>query len=94
MGTIQVRLPEEIEEIIERQVTSGRVESASAYLIEAARRFAADLDVEDEIVAEAELGIADASAGRYVAIGTPEDSDAYHDRALGRLRDRLASDKG
>ena len=94
MGIIQVRLPEEIEEIIERQVASGRVESADAYLIEAARRFAVDLEVEDEIAQEAEAGITDAAAGRYVTIASPEEADAYHERTMRRLRDRLAADKG
>ena len=93
MGIIQVRLPEEIQEVIERQVAVGRVESADAYLVEAARRFAEDLKVEDEIVAEAEAGIAGAEAGRYVTIATPEDAEALHERTMARLRDRLAADK-
>lgn len=93
MGIIQVRLPEEIQEIIDRQVATGRVESAGAYLVEAARRFAEDLEVEDEIVAEAEAGIADAKAGRYVTIATPEDAEALHERTMARLRDRLGADK-
>jgi Arc/MetJ-type ribon-helix-helix transcriptional regulator len=62
MGTIRIRLPVEIHEIIERQVAAGRVESADAYLVEAARRFAEDLEVEDEIVVEAKAGIANAEA--------------------------------
>lgn len=93
MGIIQVRLPEEIQEIIDRQVAAGRVESADAYLVEAARRFAEDLEVEDEIVAEARAGITDAEAGRYVTIATPEDAEALHDRSMARLRGRLAADK-
>jgi Arc/MetJ-type ribon-helix-helix transcriptional regulator len=63
MGIIQVRLPEEIHEIIDRQVAAGRVDSANAYLVDAARNFAEDLKVEDEIVAEVKAGIADAEAG-------------------------------
>ena len=93
MGIIQVKLPEEIQEIIDRQVAAGRVESADAYLVETARRFAEDLEVEDEIVAEAKAGIADAEAGRYVTIATPEDAEALHQRTMARLRDRLAADK-
>ena len=93
MGIIQVRLPEEIQEIMDRQIAAGRVESADAYLVEAVRRFAEDLEVEDEIVAEAKIGIADAEAGRYVTIATPEDAEALHERTMTRLRDRLAADK-
>jgi Arc/MetJ-type ribon-helix-helix transcriptional regulator len=94
MGIVQVRLPAEIQDIVDRQVASGRVESADAYLVEAARRFAEDLAVEDEIVAEAEAGIADAEAGRLLTIATPEDAEALHERTMTRLRDRLASDTG
>jgi Arc/MetJ-type ribon-helix-helix transcriptional regulator len=94
MGIVQVRLPAEIQDIVDRQVASGRVASADAYLVEAARRFAEDPAVEDEIAAEAEAGIADAEAGRYLAIATPEDAEALHDRTMARLRDRLASDTG
>lgn len=78
---------------IERHVASGRVESADAYLIEAVRRFVLDLEVEDEIAEEAEAGIAGAAAGRYVTIASPEEADAYHERTMRRLRDRLAADK-
>lgn len=94
MGVIQVKLPEEIQVIIDRQVASGRVASADAYLVEAALRFAEELEFEDELSAEAEAGIADAEAGRYVTISTPEDAEAFHERAMARLRDRLAADRG
>jgi Arc/MetJ-type ribon-helix-helix transcriptional regulator len=94
MGTIRVRLPKEIQETIDHQVAAGRVESADANLIEAARRFAEDLEVEDEIATEAKAGIANAEAGRYVTIVTPEDIEALHKRTMARLRDRLAANKG
>ncbi len=93
MGIIQVRLPEELQQIIDRQVAAGRVESADAYLLEAARRFAEELEAEDEIVAEANAGLLDAEAGRYVTITTPEDAEALHERTIARLRLRLAADK-
>ncbi len=93
MSIIQVRLPDEIQAIIDRQIAAGRVESADAYLLEAARRFAADIEVEDEIVSEANAGIADAEAGRYVTIAGPESAEAWHVRMMTRLRDRLAADE-
>jgi len=92
MGVIQVQLPEELKSLIERQVAEGRVTSESAFFVEAARRFVADLAAEDEIVSEARTGIADAEAGRYVTISSPEDVEALHDRTMARLRDRLAAD--
>jgi Arc/MetJ-type ribon-helix-helix transcriptional regulator len=94
MGIVQVRLPAELQSIIDRHVSAGRVESADAYLVEAALRFAEELDLEEEIAAEAAAGIADAEAGRYVTIATPEDAEALHDRTMARLRHQLASDQG
>ncbi len=94
MGIVRVKLPEELEATIERQVALGRVESADAYLLEAARRFAADLEIEDEVIAEAQAGIADAAAERFVTITTHEDAAAWHARMMANLRDRLPSDQG
>jgi Arc/MetJ-type ribon-helix-helix transcriptional regulator len=94
MGVIQVQLPDHIKEAIDRQVAEGRVASESEFLIEAARRYAEDLEVEGDIVAEAEAGIADAEAGRYVTISTPEDAESLHKRTMARLRERLAAERG
>jgi Arc/MetJ-type ribon-helix-helix transcriptional regulator len=93
MGVIQVHLPEELVTNIDRQVAEGGIASESAFLIEAARRFAEDLAAEDEIVSEAQAGIADAEAGRYVIITSLEDSEDLHERTMDRLRNRLAAEK-
>jgi Arc/MetJ-type ribon-helix-helix transcriptional regulator len=92
MGVIQVQLPEELKALIDRQVAKGKVASESEFFIEAVRRFAEDLAAEDEIVSEAEAGIADAEAGHYVTISSPQDVEALHDRTMTRLRDRLTAD--
>ena len=92
MGVVQIGLPEELSSLIDRQVEAGRVESASAYLAEAIRRYAEDLEAEDGIIAEAEAGIRDAEAGRSTTINGPEDVAALEGRIIGRLRARLASD--
>jgi Arc/MetJ-type ribon-helix-helix transcriptional regulator len=92
MSVIQVTLPDEIQEIIDREVAAGRIESTDAYLLEAARRFAEDLESEDEIVAEAMAGLADAEAGRSITIATPADEAALHERLMRRLRENLAAD--
>jgi Arc/MetJ-type ribon-helix-helix transcriptional regulator len=94
MGIVHIDLPAEIAAVIDREVGAGRVRSVDAYLVEAARRSAEDLEAEDEIVVEAEAGIADIEAGRYVTIATPEDATAFSQRTIARLRDRLAADKG
>lgn len=93
MGIIHLRLPEEIQEIIDRTVAAGRVESADAYLVEAARRFAEELEIEDEMIDEAQAGIADAEGGRYVTIATPEDAETLHERTMARVRGWLVADK-
>jgi predicted transcriptional regulator len=91
MGVIQVQLPDELKSLIDRQIAEGRVASEAEFFVEAARRFVADLTAEDEIVAEAEAGIADAEAGRYVTIASAADIEALHERTMARLRDRLAA---
>ena len=93
MGVIQVQLPDELKSIIDRQIAEGRVASESEFLAEAVRRFAADLAAEDDIVAEARAGIADAAAGRFVTIASAEDSVALHERTMARLRARLATEQ-
>ena len=93
MSIVPVRLPDEIQAIIDRQIAAGRVKSADAYLVEAARRFAADIEAEDEIVAEANVGTADAEAGISVTITTPGAAEAWHEQMMARVRDRLAADE-
>jgi Arc/MetJ-type ribon-helix-helix transcriptional regulator len=91
MGVIQ--LPDHIREIIDSQVSAGRVANAAEFLEDAVRRYANDLEAEDEVLVAAEAGIADIEAGRYRLISGPED--------LARLRgsfsyelDKLAGQRG
>jgi predicted transcriptional regulator len=88
MGVIQVQLPDELKSLIDRQIAEGRVASEAEFFVEAARRFVADLTAEDEIVAEAEAGIANAEAGRFVTITSRQDIDARtcHTRSLSEGR--------
>ena len=92
MGVVQVGLSEDLSNLINLQVEAGRVESTDAYLAEAIRRYAEDLEAEDEIIAEAEGGIRDAQAGRCTMISGPEDAAALEQRIIARLHARLASD--
>jgi predicted transcriptional regulator len=94
MGIVQVSLPDELKALIERQVAEGRAVDVEAYLAEAARRYAEDLEFESELVAVAEAGIADVEAGRHTTIATREDGEAWLDRKMAKLRDQLAKDKG
>jgi len=55
MSVVQVSLPDELKSLIERQIAEGRGASdLNAYLTEAARRFAADVELEGDLVAEAQ----------------------------------------
>lgn len=94
MGVVQVRLPEELQEVVKRQVAEGRAADVDAFMTEAARRYAEDLELDDDLVAEARAGIADIEAGRYITIVTREDLAAKEADAITRVRDRLAADKG
>ena len=94
LGVIQVRLPDEVQQVIDRQVAEGRVADVDAYLTEAARRYAEDLELEDELVTEARAGMADIEAGRYRTIATPADAEAWHQEKMARVRDRLTADEG
>jgi predicted transcriptional regulator len=89
-----VRLPDQLSQVIARQVAEGRAESETAYLEEAIRRYAEDLDAEDDIVAAAEAGIRDVEAGRYVSVASPDDAKALHDRTMSRVSCRLGTDVG
>jgi len=93
MGVVQVQLPDHIKESIDRQVAAGRVASETEFLVEAARRYAEDLEGEDEIIAEAMAGIADAEAGRQVTFAAPADAEAHHKKTMTRLRQRLAAER-
>lgn len=94
MGVVQVRLPEELQEVVKRQVAEGRAADVDAFMTEAARRYAEDLELEDDLVAEAQAGIADMEAGRYTRVITPEDLAAKEADVIARVRDRLATHKG
>lgn len=92
MGVVQVQLPDDLKQVIDRQVAEGRASSEAEYVVEALRLYADHLDAEDEITAMVERADADVAAGRYVTVVAPEDSQALHEEAMARLRARLAED--
>ncbi|MGD0103510.1 MAG: hypothetical protein ABSC06_05675 [Rhodopila sp.] len=84
MGVVQ--LPDELKQVIDRQVTQGRVASEAEFLSEAVQRYAEALESDDDaIVAAADEGIADAEAGRFELISSPED--------MARLRAELRASR-
>lgn len=92
MGVVQVQLPDDLKQVIDRQVAKGRAASEADFLTQAARLYADHLDAENEISMVVERANADLVAGRYTLVATPEDSDALHHAAKARLRARLAGD--
>jgi len=94
VGIVQVSLPDALKSLIERQVAEGRgARDLDAYLTEAARRFAEDVELEGDLVAEAKAGIADLEEGRYRLVETREDLARMEKGVLDRVRARLAADR-
>jgi Arc/MetJ-type ribon-helix-helix transcriptional regulator len=92
MGVVQVQLPDDLKQVIDRQVAQGHAVSEADFLTQAARLYAEHLDAENEMSVLVERADADLAAGRYTMVATPEDSNALHDAAMARLRARLAGD--
>ena len=92
MGVVQVQLPDDLKQMIDRQVAAGHAASEADFLTQAARLYADHLDAEKDIAVMAERADDDLAAGRYTLVATPEDSDALHNAAMARLRARLADD--
>jgi predicted transcriptional regulator len=90
MGVVQVRLPDKVQEIIDRQIAEGQATDVSDCLAEAARRYAEELELEAKFVAEAKAGIADIEAGRFRTVSTREDLAALEAEVMVRMRERLA----
>jgi Arc/MetJ-type ribon-helix-helix transcriptional regulator len=92
MGVVQ--LPDELQQVIERQVAEGRAASAVAFLEEAALRLIDDARLEDdEVRAAAEAGISDFEAGRYTTVTTSDDSQGLLEQMLARLHASLSAEE-
>jgi Arc/MetJ-type ribon-helix-helix transcriptional regulator len=92
MGVVQVQLPDDLKQVIDRQIAKGHASSEADFLAQAARLYADHLDAEGEIATMVQRADADMAAGRYVTVATPEDDQALHEAAMNRLHARLASD--
>ena len=90
MGYVQ--LPDDLKSLIEQQVAKGHAASEADFVAEAVRLYAGYLATESEIAAMVERADGDMTAGRYVTVSTPGESEAVHQRILERLRTNLAGD--
>lgn len=92
MNIVQVQLPDDLRNTIDRQVAEGRAASEAEYVAQALRLYADHLDAEEEIAGMVECADADMGSGRYLLVSTPDDSEALHQRTMDRLRTNLAGD--
>ncbi len=92
MGAVlQLNLTDDLASAIHRLVSEGHAASESAFLTEAARRFAEHLDAESALRSIAQAGIADAEAGRYTVIETEADADALFERTMAEVRRNIVA---
>lgn len=87
-----LHLPDELQRLINQQVSDGRAASATAFLEEAVMRLVEDTTAEEaDIRAAVTAGDADVEAGRYRTIATPEDERQLIDDLMARVRAGLSS---
>jgi Arc/MetJ-type ribon-helix-helix transcriptional regulator len=85
-----IHLPDELREVIDRQIAEGRAESEADFVIAAVQRYAEALEHDqDEIAAAADEGIADIEAGRFEVISGPEDMERLQGELTATL-DKIA----
>ena len=92
MSTISLQIPDELTVIIDRLIAEGRAASTSDFIIEAAERFADELEAEDEIAAIVTAADAALKVGDFVTIDGPGDEAALREQVMARVRSRLASE--
>ncbi len=90
MGVVQI--PDQLKQVIDRQIASGRAASEADYVTEALRAYADHIDAEDEIAAMSPRADADMASGRFVTIASTADGEALHERTMARLRARIRQD--
>ena len=91
MGVI--RLTDELQRVIERQVTEGKASSQAAFLEEAVMRLVDEAQAEEDELQEAvKAGSNDIDAGQYRMVSSPEDERRLRDGMMARLRTRLSTD--
>ena len=72
MGVVQ--LPDDLKQVIDRQIAEGRASSEAEFLTQAVESYARTLEQqEDEILAAADEGTADIEAGRFEVLSGTED---------------------
>ncbi|HUB44250.1 MAG TPA: hypothetical protein VMB73_04630 [Acetobacteraceae bacterium] len=98
MRTVQVT--DAVKDIVERHVATGAAASESDFIEQAVRRYAEDIDNDDEVIAAAEEGLGAIRRGEYTTIENSADAAAFWDGVWAdalhistQLRDGRSSDK-
>lgn len=94
MGIIHIELPDELQALVDRQISEGRSPDTQSFMTEAAQRFADELALTGEWIAIAKEGIADIEAGRFRTIASAEDAEAWHEERMTKLLENLGTRKG
>jgi Arc/MetJ-type ribon-helix-helix transcriptional regulator len=80
-----VQIPDDLRQVIDRQVAEGHAASAVEFVEAAVRRYALELEADDaEMVAAANEGIEAIRRGDHITISSPEDQDAFRQRVWSR----------
>jgi len=70
--------PDELRQVIDRQVAEGRAASAAEFLEAAVRRYALELEAEDaEMIAAAEQGLTALRRGDYTTVDGPQSQRSF-----------------
>ena len=89
---IHVRPEDDLKPVIDRLIAEGRVTSEEDHLRQAARRYAEDVLAENDLVAIALEGIAEAEAVHYTVIQGKADSEALFHDLMARARATVAAE--
>jgi Arc/MetJ-type ribon-helix-helix transcriptional regulator len=90
MGAVQI--PDDLKQVIDRQVAEGRAASAAEFVEAAVRRYALDLEFDDvEAVAAAEQGLAALKEGDYATIDDRQSRRAFWEEVSRDVSARLTA---
>ncbi|HKM64759.1 MAG TPA: hypothetical protein VJY39_19955 [Acidisphaera sp.] len=89
-----VQLPDDLKQVIDRQIAAGRTANEAEFLAAAIQRYAEALECDEaDLIAAADEGIADIEAGRCETIAGPDDVQRLRAELRDRL-DQLATQRG
>jgi len=86
-----IQIPDELRQVIDRQVAEGRAASAAEFLEAAVRRYALELEADDaEMAAAAEQGLAALRRGDHTTLDGPHTRHSFWEDVSREAAVRLA----